>query len=188
MSGDAPEGTTVTITWLNPNGADVVQSGLPMSGRVLWPGAVIDAQTGAPLDWPGWSLVDGEWVEGDDFDWVRPEVQVVVTADAPISGASLRVADVASAELGEPTSIGYPPATPECAADPEVEVLETSDPANPTDPTVEPTVLGEKFSGLPKTGGNSLALQLALSLGLLVAGAALIALPNRLTPATERRH
>ena len=35
---------TVTITWVNPDGADVVQSGLPLSGTVLWPGAKQDRE------------------------------------------------------------------------------------------------------------------------------------------------
>ena len=70
--------TTVTITWINPTGPDVVQSGLPLSGTVLWPGAVVGAD-GKGADWPGWSqAADGSWVEGDEFDWVRPSVSFPV--------------------------------------------------------------------------------------------------------------
>ena len=32
--------TTVTITWLNPSGANVVYANQPLSGTVNWPGAV----------------------------------------------------------------------------------------------------------------------------------------------------
>ncbi|MFV3577887.1 hypothetical protein ACNJFI_21485, partial [Mycobacterium tuberculosis] len=60
------EGTdhdTATVTWINPDGESVVQSGLPLSGRLLWPGAVVD-DSGRGVDWPGWRLEDGRWVEG----------------------------------------------------------------------------------------------------------------------------
>ncbi len=68
--------TTVTITWINPGGADFVQSDLPLTGTVLWPGAVVD-DNGNAVDWPGWTLLpDGTWVEGDQWDWVRPDTQV----------------------------------------------------------------------------------------------------------------
>ena len=40
---------TVTITWINPTGDDVVYADLPLSGRVLWPGAKVDAN-GNPLE------------------------------------------------------------------------------------------------------------------------------------------
>ncbi len=75
--------TTVDITWVNPNGNDVPMNNLPLTGRVLWPGAVVNAD-GTPADWPGWRLVNGEWVEGDEFDWVRP------TVSGPVHGQPRR--------------------------------------------------------------------------------------------------
>ena len=42
--GAADSDGTVTITFLNPGGADHVLSGQPMSGQVLWPGAEMDAE------------------------------------------------------------------------------------------------------------------------------------------------
>jgi hypothetical protein len=74
-----PEGTpntTVTITWQNPTGADVVDAGLPLSGSVLWPGTVVE--DGAVVDWPGWTRQpDGSFTEGDEYDWVRPSVTLL---------------------------------------------------------------------------------------------------------------
>ncbi|MBO9553138.1 peptidase [Cellulomonas sp.] len=93
--------TTVTITWVNPGGANVVQSGLPLSGTVLWPGAVVGPD-GKGADWPGWrQLPDGSWVEGDEFDWVRPSVQVNFQVNP-------------SATM----SVAYPPSSPNCATNP----------------------------------------------------------------------
>ena len=91
---------TLTMTWLNPTGDDVVYSDLPLSGKVLWPGAVVDAE-GQPLDWPAWRLVDGVWVEGDEFDWVRPSVDVLFQVNPE-----------------ETVTVAYPPSMPECNANP----------------------------------------------------------------------
>jgi hypothetical protein len=100
-SASFPGATTATITFVNPDGDDVVYSDLPLSGRVLWPGAVVDAE-GTPLDWPGWTEVSPDvWVEGDEFDWVRPSVSVIIAVNPE--------------EIFE---IEYPPATPQCATNP----------------------------------------------------------------------
>ncbi|WP_418275846.1 hypothetical protein ACNHYB_13450 [Isoptericola jiangsuensis] len=90
----------VTITWVNPSGANVVQSGLPLSGRVLWPGAEVDG-AGNAVDWPGWRLEGGEWVPGDEWDWVRPSVAL-----------EFEVNPTATA------SVGYPESSPACATPP----------------------------------------------------------------------
>ncbi|WP_068203714.1 LPXTG cell wall anchor domain-containing protein [Isoptericola dokdonensis] len=95
---DPPD--TVDITWVNPEGDDVVQAGLPLTGRVLWPGAEVGPE-GEALDWPGWSFVDGEWVVGDEFDWVRPSVSL-----------EFEVNPTATA------TVGYPEASPACATPP----------------------------------------------------------------------
>jgi hypothetical protein len=110
------------ITFINPNGPDVSYFNLPLSGRVLWPGAVVDA-AGEPLDWPGWTqLPDGTWVEGDEFDWVRPSVTV-----------ELEINPTATAV------VAYPPSTPQCATNP---------PANPPAPGAPPAA---PPGGLPPT-------------------------------------
>ncbi len=97
------EGTdhdTVTVTWVNPDGEDVVQPGLPLSGRLQWPGAVAD-ESGQGVDWPGWRLEDGEWVEGDEYDWVRPSVDVRFEVNPNVLVTTV-----------------YPPSTPDCATNP----------------------------------------------------------------------
>lgn len=66
---------SLTITFLNPSGPDHVLNGQPLSGSAMWPGASADAD-GNGTDWPGWSLVDGTWVEGDEWDWAVPRVDV----------------------------------------------------------------------------------------------------------------
>ncbi len=74
-----PEGTpdtTVSIVWGDPTTANTVtQSNLPLSGSVLWPGTVLKSDK-TVADWPGWSLDNGTWVKGDQWDWVRPTVPV----------------------------------------------------------------------------------------------------------------
>ncbi len=96
---DTPN-TTVDITWDNPSGPDVVQSGRPLSGRVLWPGAVVDG-AGMPLDWPGWTKVGDDWVVGDEFDWVREGVQVTFEVNP-----------------AQTVTVSYPPSSPQCLTNP----------------------------------------------------------------------
>lgn len=100
----AVEGTSktdLTITWDNPSGADVVQSGLPLSGRVPWPGAVVGPD-GRGADWPGWTRqADGTWSEGDEFDWVRPSVQVTLAVNPSVTA-----------------TVAYPPSAPQCVTGP----------------------------------------------------------------------
>ena len=47
-------------------------------------------------DWPGWRFEGGVWVEGDEFAWVRPSVEVRFEVD-----------------LEEATvTVDYPPSSP----------------------------------------------------------------------------
>ncbi|MDM7855468.1 peptidase [Cellulomonas alba] len=148
--------TTVTITWINPTGQSVVYANLPLTGRVLWPGAVVDAQ-GNPLDWPGWrQLSDGTWVQGDEFDWVRPSVQVLFKVNPEAT-----------------VTVGYPPATPTCSANPPgSQVLDD----NPTD--------GPTSGVLAATGSNDAKPITLAALGLVLAGAVAVTL----AVVTRRRH
>jgi uncharacterized repeat protein (TIGR01451 family) len=70
-------------------------------GRALYPGAEVDAN-GDPIDWPGWIFTGGLWQidPTDDFyrDGLRIEVSINPTGEV---------------------SVEYPPATPECNANPE---------------------------------------------------------------------
>ncbi|MBB2924143.1 LPXTG cell wall anchor domain-containing protein [Cellulomonas cellasea] len=91
----------LTVTWDNPSGADVVQSGLPLEGRVPWPGAVAGAD-GKGADWPGWTKKsDGTWAQGDEYDWVRPSVAVTLAVNASVT-----------------TTVAYPPSSPVCLTSP----------------------------------------------------------------------
>jgi len=94
--GSAPQ---VTVRWITPGGRVVQelvnQSG---SGRLLWPGAAVDA-SGTATGWPGWAFIDGDWEEVPD-DRI-PELTLEVEFN-PMGVAS----------------VSYPPASSACAAQP----------------------------------------------------------------------
>jgi len=92
--------TTVTITFVNPSGPSVVYANQPLTGTVNWPGAVVGPD-GRGIDWPGWTqLPDGTWVQGDEFDWVRPNVKVLFEVNP-----------------SETVTVAYPPSSPVCNTD-----------------------------------------------------------------------
>jgi len=70
----------LTINWIDSaNNIVATQSNMPLSGNVLWPGAVVDSNN-KPTDWPGWTLVNGQWVQGNDgFELTRPAVTMQFT-------------------------------------------------------------------------------------------------------------
>jgi len=92
----------VTITWVHPDdpSQNQVESGLPMSGEVRWPGAEVDG-AGNPTDWPGWRLEGDEWVEGDEWDWTRAGVQVIFAVNPEAT-----------------VTVAYPPSSPSCLTEP----------------------------------------------------------------------
>ena len=68
---------------------------------MLWPGAV-PGPNGRGIDWPGWrQLSDGTWVQGDEFDWVRPTVQVLFQVNPEAT-----------------VTVAYPPSSPNCLTEP----------------------------------------------------------------------
>lgn len=70
--------STVTVTFVNPGGADTVYTNQPLSGSVVWPGTVVSG--GKVVDWPGWTKnSDGAWTKGDAYDWSLSNVQVVIS-------------------------------------------------------------------------------------------------------------
>ncbi len=144
----------VTITFVNPTGDDHVLTDQPLSGRVLWPGAEVDG-AGNPVDWPGWRLVDGEWVVGDQWDWVRPSVEVVFQVGP----------------LTTRTVVAYPSSAPNCEP-PGSEDLTTT-----AGQVAGPPDQGQS-SFLPRTGAEILGL-LAVAAGLLAVGAAVVTLVRR---------
>jgi LPXTG-motif cell wall-anchored protein len=71
-------GATVTVTFVNPGGANVVYADRPLSGAVVWPGTVVSG--GVVSDWPGWTKQsDGTWKAGDAYDWTLKNVQVIIS-------------------------------------------------------------------------------------------------------------
>lgn len=146
--------TTATLTFFDLDGKQVAKhAGVPLSGKVIYPGASID-----PPDWPGWKLnSNGLWdVDPSDTrlrDGLTVHVEVNPTAEAEVS---------------------YPPATEICA-DPE---NEQSGPPTTTEPpttTAPPTTV--QVVQLPATGGSS---KLAgLGALFLLAGGGLILLVRR---------
>ena len=93
--------TKVTITFINPSGPNVVYADLPLDRDGLWPGAV-PGPDGQGIDWPGWTqLPDGSWVEGDEFDWVRPSVKVLFEVNPEAT-----------------VTVAYPPSSPTCNTNP----------------------------------------------------------------------
>ncbi|MFF8345787.1 peptidase [Cellulosimicrobium sp. AB352] len=152
------EGTdhdTATVTWINPDGESVVQSGLPLSGRLLWPGAVVD-DSGRGVDWPGWRLEDGRWVEGDEYDWVRPSVDVRFEVNPHVVVTTV-----------------YPPASPDCATNPPG----LDDPAGvvPVSSTVSASAANP---GLAETGVSA-ALYAGIAAVLAAAGTAVVIASRR---------
>ncbi|MDQ7878277.1 hypothetical protein Q9R08_09865 [Microbacterium sp. QXD-8] len=90
--------TPVTITFVNPDGEDYVVENQPLSGELLWPGA----SATAPKMWPGWELVNGEYVETDgNYAWTRAGVTVRFEVNPSYS-----------------TEVQYPEASAECANPP----------------------------------------------------------------------
>jgi hypothetical protein len=95
---EADSETPVTITFVNPDGEDYVVENQPLSGELLWPGA----SATAPKMWPGWELVNGEYVETDgNFAWTRAGVTVRFEVNPSYS-----------------TEVQYPEASAECANPP----------------------------------------------------------------------
>lgn len=96
--GFTPGGNPVTWQWIDSTGAvRETDADLPLTGQLLWPGAVVVG--GVAVGWPGWQFVGGQWVQVDDG--LRPTMRLVATVNP-------------TAE----TVVSYPPATPQCSANP----------------------------------------------------------------------
>ena len=155
-----PYGTpnnTVSITWTHEDGTELVQGGLPLSGRVYWPGTVFE--NGVVVDWPGWTLApDGVWVEHDEFDFTRPSAHIEFEVNPEAA-----------------TTVSYPAATAACAPS-----TTTGTPGSPPVTTtshalVVPAVPVGTSPGLAISGFDSVpvlvgaALLLGVGVGLVVA-------------------
>ncbi len=155
---DLPDGfetddsTPLTITFVNPDGKNYVQSNLPLSGKMLWPGA----SEGPPQMWPGWDFVHGEYVNvGDDnFGWTRDGVTVQFDVNPHFE-----------------TTLSYPQESAKCANPPKHSPPKPPPPnPPPPNPPVTPAV---SVAVLPNTGGPSGVLG-GIGALLLLGGCALI--------------
>lgn len=148
------DATTATITWLNPGNPsqNFVQSDLPLSGTVPWPGAEVDGD-GNAVDWPGWRLENGEWVQGDQWDWVRPSVQVTIAVNPEAT-----------------VTVAYPPSSPDCMTDPPGET--------PPPPLADVPPAAQASASLPDTGA-SVGWLAGLGAALLTLGAVALVFARR---------
>ncbi|KAF2329482.1 T9SS type B sorting domain-containing protein, partial [Flavobacterium daemonense] len=107
----------LTVKWIDSdNNVVATQTNLPLSGSILWPGAVVD-NNGIGIDWPGWLLINGQWIEGaDGFEKTRTGVTVQFSLNPTVS-----------------ISLSYPPATPQCNARPTFVIKANNDTAGPID-------------------------------------------------------
>ncbi len=72
-----------------------------LAGRVLWPGAAVNA-AGEATGWPGWAFQNGQWVEIDgNFAWTRGKITATIEVNPSVV-----------------VPLSYPPATPQCSANP----------------------------------------------------------------------
>lgn len=72
-----------------------------LQGKILWPGASVAAD-GTPTGWPGWALVNGQWIEIDgNFAWTRGDITATLEVNPELA-----------------VTLSYPPATPDCVAAP----------------------------------------------------------------------
>jgi gliding motility-associated-like protein len=95
----------VNINWLNGDGTNlnppVEITATSLQGEILWPGAVLDTN-GLAIDWPGWYLQNGVWIQGaDGFEKTRPSSLIRVTVNPTDS-----------------IVVNYPPSTPLCFTNP----------------------------------------------------------------------
>ena len=133
-----------------------------ITGEQLWPGAAVDAD-GDPVAWPGWTQQgDGTWVldPSAPFYELRGETVVEVRVN-PSTGSTLV----------------YPPATPDCDANPP-SVTPPTTPAPPVTVTGGGAAVGQGAWYLPRTGPE-LGVTVLLGAGLLVLGAMLVASRRR---------
>ncbi len=105
----------VTIAWADSsNNIITTMNNLPLSGRVLWPGAVVDG-TGKGIDWPGWIFENNKWVQGaDGFEKLRPAANLIITLNPSVT-----------------VTVNYPPSDPYCTSRPSFAIIANDDTAGP---------------------------------------------------------
>jgi len=105
----------VTIAWADSNN-NVISTinNLALSGRILWPGAVVDGN-GKGIDWPGWGFENNKWVQGNDgFEKLRPTANLIISLNPT-----------------ETIIVNYPPSDPFCTSRPTFAIVANDDTAGP---------------------------------------------------------
>ncbi|MBW4362185.1 DUF7507 domain-containing protein, partial [Flavobacterium taihuense] len=107
----------LTLTWTDSNNNVVTtMTNLPLNGKVVWPGAIVDAN-GNGIDWPGWILVNNKWIEGaDGFENLRPTASITFTLNP-----------------SQTVIANYPPSDPICTSRPTFKIDAVDDTAGPID-------------------------------------------------------
>nr|WP_315262573.1 gliding motility-associated C-terminal domain-containing protein [uncultured Flavobacterium sp.] len=107
----------LTLTWADSNNNVIAtMTNLPLNGRVLWPGTVVD-DNGNGIDWPGWILTDNKWIEGaDGFENLRPTAYITFTLNP-----------------SQTITANYPPSNPRCTSRPTFKIDAVDDTAGPID-------------------------------------------------------
>uniref|UniRef100_UPI0032B44C8F DUF7507 domain-containing protein n=1 Tax=Flavobacterium aestuarii TaxID=3149227 RepID=UPI0032B44C8F len=107
----------LTLTWSDSNNNVIAtMAGLPLNGKVLWPGAVVD-DNGNGIDWPGWVLTNGKWTESaDGFEGLRPTASIKFTLNP-----------------SQTIIAAYPPSDPKCTSRPTFTIDAADDTAGPID-------------------------------------------------------
>lgn len=169
-----------TVVW-KTLGGQIVQTDtdVPLEGgRLLWPGAAVDSNDRG-IGWPGWTQVDGAWVEVPDDRDGTLFIEVSVNPSAT-------------------TSVTYPEASALCAARPTVSSTGGGSGGSgtggggstPSEPPTSPTPssspadddapsVGAAAGGLPRTGGDLLGSLVAAMLLMVLGMAAKIAARTR---------
>jgi hypothetical protein len=183
-------GAEATVHFANDGGSAeyVVPAG---SGRLLWPGAVLDS-AGNPIDWPGWDQHDdGTWFLNADnpYMWARRPVSITIEVGSPVAGSTPLPATAGVTGYG-PVTVEYPPAEPTCTANPTTQppvttttqppVTTTAPPVTTQPPQTSTTVApgGEQPETLPFTGLSTM-LFAGIGAAALALGVALVGLGQR---------
>ena len=102
----APMGP-VTITWQKLTGENVkVVGGQPLTGRLAWPGTEFDAG-GNPVAWPGWALIEGEWLPTNDG--LVPTLRAVFQAGAVTQSVVVTYPGATASCIPGPRNVGSIP-------------------------------------------------------------------------------
>jgi gliding motility-associated-like protein len=113
----------VTIAWANTSDTVITtMNNLPLTGRALWPGAVVDG-SGKGIDWPGWVFENNKWIQAaDGFETLRPTVKLIISVNPT-----------------QTITVNYPPSDPYCTSRPTFAIVANDDNAGPITANVAQT-------------------------------------------------